>query len=255
MRRFEGKRALITGGGRGIGAGIARRFAAEGAHVILTQRDVGLLASTADGIQADGGTVTYFQGDVGTPAGAAAIVAEALDRVESLDILINNAARTGQVGPFLDVLLEDWHSYIDTNLTGAFVVAQAVARHMVAEGIEGRIVNTGSVDSFASEANASPYAASKGGLWLLTRAMAVDLAAYGIAVNLIAPGPIRVERSEVRARDPEIRAKRARVIPQGAYGMPEDVAAAAVYLASDECRYVTGSAITVDGGGRAFLPF
>ena len=85
--------------------------------------------------------------------------------------------------------------------------------------------------------------------------MAVDLAPYGIAVNLIAPGPIRVERSEARARDPEIRAKRSRVIPQGPYGTPEDVAAAAVYLASDECRYVTGSAITVDGGGRAFLPF
>ena len=92
---------------------------------------------------------------------------EALERVGSLDILMNNAARTGQVGPFLEVALEDWHSYIDTNLTGAFVVAQAVARHMVEAGIEGRIVNTGSVDSFASEANASPYAASKGGLWLL----------------------------------------------------------------------------------------
>ena len=255
MGRLEGKRALITGGGRGIGAGIARRFAAEGAHVILTQRNVGLLEATAEGIRADGGTVTFFAGDVGTPAGAAAIVEAALDRVGSLDILINNAARTGQVGPFLEVALEDWHSYIDTNLTGAFVVAQAVARHMAAEGIEGRIVNTGSVDSFAAEANASPYAASKGGLWLLTRAMAVDLAPYGIAVNLIAPGPIRVERSEVRARDPEVRAKRERVIPQGAYGTPEDVAAAAVYLASDECRYVTGSAITVDGGGRAFLPF
>lgn len=255
MGRLEGKRALITGGGRGIGAGIARRFAAEGAHVILTQRDVGLLEATADGIQADGGRVTWFAGDVGTPAGAAAIVDETLERVGSLDILMNNAARTGQVGPFLEVALVDWHSYIDTNLTGAFVVAQAVARHMVDAGIEGRIVNTGSVDSFASEANASPYAASKGGLWLLTRAMAVDLAPHGIAVNLIAPGPIRVERSEVRARDPEIQAKRKRVIPQGAYGMPEDVAAAAVYLASDECRYVTGSAITVDGGGRAFLPF
>lgn len=255
MGRLEGKRALITGGGRGIGAGIARRFAAEGAHVILTQRDVDLLGATADGICADGGTVTYFRGDVGTPAGASAIVEEALERVGSLDILMNNAARTGQVGPFLEVSLEDWQSYIDTNLTGAFVVAQAVSRHMVDAGIEGRIVNTGSVDSFASEANASPYAASKGGLWLLTRAMAVDLAPYGIAVNLIAPGPIRVERSEVRARDPELRAKRGRVIPQGAYGMPEDVAAAAVYLASDECRYVTGSAITVDGGGRAFLPF
>ena len=192
---------------------------------------------------------------MGTPAGAAAVVEEALERVELLDILINNAARTGQVGPFLEVKLEDWHSYIDTNLTGAFVVAQAVARHMAAEAIEGRIVNTGSVDSFAAEANASPYAASKGGLWLLTRAMAVDLAPYGIAVNLIAPGPIRVERSEARARDPEIRAKRSRVIPQGPHGTPEDVAAAAVYLASDECRYVTGTAITVDGGGRAFLPF
>ncbi len=255
MGRLQGKRALVTGGGSGIGAGIARRFAAEGAHVILAQRSADKLERTAAAIRDAGGSAETFVGDVSTPAGAAALAAAAVERAGRLDILINNAARTGRVGPFLDVTLDDWHSYIDTNLTGAFVVAQAAARHMAREGIEGRIVNLGSVDSFAAEAGAAPYAASKGGLWLLTRAMAVDLAPYGIAVNLIAPGPIRVERTAARARDPELRAARAAVIPQGAYGQPADVAAAAVYLASDECRYTTGGAITVDGGGRAFLPF
>ncbi len=255
MGRLDGKRALIKGGGRGIGKGIARRFAAEGAQVVLSQRDSNALNATVDEISSTGAEAIAITGDVSTPDGAAQIANAALESVGMLDILINNAGRTGRAGSFLDVTLEDWQNYIDTNLTGAFVVAQTVARAMVKNGIEGRIVNMGSVDSFAAEANVAPYAASKGGLWLLTRSMAVDLAPHQIAVNLIAPGPIVVERSIQRNSDPEIRARRERVIPLGPHGTPDDVAAAAVYLASDECRYVSGSAITIDGGGRAFLPF
>ena len=255
MGRIDGKRALITGGGRGIGKGIAHRFAAEGAQVVLTQRDEGLLDATVSEIASKGGDASAVAGDISSPESATQIVNHVLETYGSIDILVNNAGRTGRIGPFLDVSIADWQSYLNTNLTGAFVISQAIARNMVQTRIQGRIINMGSVDSFASEPNAAPYAASKGGLWLLTRAMAVDLAPHGIAVNMIAPGPIRVERTAQRADDPEIQSHRQRVIPMGAYGTPADVAAAALYLASDECRYVTGSSITVDGGGTAFLPF
>ena len=195
MGRIDGKRALITGGGRGIGKGIAHRFAAEGAQVIVTQRDKDLLDATVSEISSTGGDAAAVAGDISSPDAATDIVNQVLETYGSIDILVNNAGRTGRIGPFLDVSIADWQSYLDTNLTGAFVVAQAIARTMVQKKIPGRIINMGSVDSFASEPNAAPYAASKGGLWLLTRAMAVDLAPHDIAVNMIAPGPIRVERT------------------------------------------------------------
>ena len=205
MGRLEGKTALITGGGNGIGKAIAQRFAAEGARVVLAQRRRELLEATAKEIEVAGGWALPVPTDVSQPESVAALVRTALDTVGRLDILINNAGRTGTAGSFLEVSLEDWRSYIDINLTGAFVVAQAVARHMVEAGIQGRIVNTGSVDSFAAEKSAVPYAASKGGLWLLTRAMAVDLAPHRIQVNMLAPGLALAERNRERYQDPAVR--------------------------------------------------
>ena len=192
MGRIDGKRALITGGGRGIGKGIAHRFAAEGAQVIVTQRDKDLLDATVSEISSTGGDAAAVAGDISSPDAATDIVNQVLETYGSIDILVNNAGRTGRIGPFLDVSIADWQSYLDTNLTGAFVVAQAIARTMVQKKIPGRIINMGSVDSFASEPNAARYAASKGGLWLLTRSMAFDLAPHDISVNKISPGPIRV---------------------------------------------------------------
>jgi NAD(P)-dependent dehydrogenase (short-subunit alcohol dehydrogenase family) len=253
MGRLEGKTALITGGGRGIGKGIAQRFAAEGARLVLAQRSEAQLDETVREIEAAGGVATAVRADVSRPDEVDRLVDAAIAELGQVDILANNAARVGRVGNFLDVSLDDWRSYIDTNLTGAFMVAQAVARHMVAAGVRGRIINTGSVDSFASEPEAAPYAASKGGIWLLTRAMAVDLAAHGIVVNMLAPGAIKVERTVDRSRDTELMAWRTRATPLGPHGEVEDVAAAAVFLASDECRYLTGSAITIDGGLMARL--
>ena len=255
MRRLEGKTALITGGGSGIGKGIARRFAVEGARMVLAQRRRKALEATVTEIEAAGGWALAVPTDVSQPESVEALVRTALDTLGHLDILVNNAGRTGAAGSFLEVSLADWRSYLDINLTGAFMVAQAVARHMAEAGIQGRIVNTGSVDSFASELGASPYAASKGGLWMLTRAMAVDLAPYRIQVNMLAPGPILVERSVEKYSDPRLRAWRERMVPLGAHGNAEDVAAAALFLASDECRYMTGSAITIDGGVMAGLAF
>ena len=161
MGRIDGKRALITGGGRGIGKGIAHRFAAEGAQVIVTQRDKDLLDATVSEISSTGGDAASVAGDISSPDAATDIVNQVLETYGSIDILVNNAGRTGRIGPFLDVSIADWQSYLDTNLTGAFVVAQAIARTMVQKKIPGRIINMGSVDSFASEPNAAPYAARR----------------------------------------------------------------------------------------------
>ena len=255
MGRLEGKTALITGGGRGIGKGIAKRFAKEGACLFLAQRSRDQLDATVQEIESEGGRAQAIPADLAHPEEIQSLVAAAVDALGRVDILVNNAGRTGTAGGFLDVSLEDWHSYLDTNLTAPFLLAQRVAQHMVDAGIEGRIVNTGSVDSFGAENNAVPYAASKGGLWMLTRAMASDLAPHRIAVNMLAPGPILVEGNAWKYEDAEIRAHRDAVIPLGGHGNVEDVASAALFLASDECRYITGSAIAVDGGLMATFKY
>ena len=255
MGRLDGKAALITGGGTGIGRAIALRFAAEGARVVIAQRNAAALDATVADIEADGGWARAVPTDITQPDQVRALVEDAIAATGRLDILANNAGRTGAAGPFLDIELEVWRDYIETNLTGPFVIAQAVARHMVDAGIKGRIVNTGSVDSFASEMQAAPYAASKGGLWMLTRSMAIELGVHGIAVNLLAPGPILVDKNAARYKDPAVVAKRTQAIPLRPYGRVEEVAAAALFLASDECQFMTGSALTIDGGTLAKIHY
>ena len=255
MRRLEGKGALITGGATGIGQAISLRFAAEGARVILAQRNTGAIEQTVAEIKSRGGWAEGFTTDITKPDQVHDLVHASINALGNIDILANNAGRTGGAGPFLDIDLSTWREFIDTNLTSPFVIAQAVARHMVAKGINGRIINTGSVDSFASEVGATPYAASKGGLWMLTKSMAIELAEYGIAVNLLAPGPILVDKNASKYRDPVLVAKRTEAIPLGPFGRVENVAAAALFLASDECQYITGSALTIDGGTLAKAHF
>lgn len=255
MRRLEGKGALITGGATGIGRAISLRFAAEGARVILAQRNTDAIEKTVAAIKSRGGWAEGFTTDITKPDQVQDLVHASINALGHIDILANNAGRTGGAGPFLDIDLSTWREFIDTNLTSPFVIAQAVARHMVAEGINGRIINTGSVDSFASEMGATPYAASKGGLWMLTKSMAIELAVHGIAVNLLAPGPILVDKNAPKYKDPVLVAKRTEAIPLGPFGRVENVAAAALFLASDECQYITGSALTIDGGTLAKAHF
>jgi len=255
MGRLAGKTALITGGATGIGRAISTRFAAEGARVVLAQRSATALETTVADIKAAGGWAHSVPTDITQPDQVQRMMDEAINSLGHIDILANNAGRTGGAGPFLDIDMAVWREFIETNLTAPFAIAQATARHMVAEGIEGRIINTGSVDSFASEMHASPYAASKGGLWMLTRSMAIELASHKIAVNLLAPGPILVAKNTHRYEDPDILAKRTAAIPMGPFGRVDDVAAAALFLASDECQYMTGSALVLDGGTLAKLHF
>lgn len=251
--RLEGRSALITGGGRGIGAAIARRFAREGAAVAIVQRDRASADATAQAIVAGGGAALALPGvDVGRPDDVARAVAAVLERFGRIDVLVNNAALAGANGQFLELSYESWRRVLDVNLSGMFLCGQAVARHMVERGVGGRIINVGSVNSLAAEREAAAYVAAKHGVLGLTRAMAVELAAHAITVNCLAPGPITVERNAALfagAASESIRAG----VPLGRPGSVEETAAAALFLADPEASFVTGSTLVVDGGMLAYL--
>jgi NAD(P)-dependent dehydrogenase (short-subunit alcohol dehydrogenase family) len=240
--------AIITGGGQGIGRGIALRFASEGAKIVIAQRSRLPAESTAKQICASGGEALAVEADVSRPAHVVTLVRTAVDRFGRIDILVNNAGRAGRNGRFLELDLRTWRSVIGVNLTGVFLCSQATARAMVAQGIQGRIINVGSLDSFVAEREAAAYAASKGGLLLLTKAMAVDLAEYGILVNCLVPGSIRVERNISFLDRESVRTALGKAIPLGHPGDVTDVAGAAVFLASDDSAFVTGTSLVVDGG-------
>lgn len=250
--RLHGKTALITGGGRGIGRGIALRFAREGAAVAIVQRDERSAGTTVAAVVAAGGAAfTPGTTDVSVPEQVARAVSATIARFGQIDILINNAAIAGANGPFLNMTFSAWQQIVNVNLSGMFLCGQAVARHMAEQGIRGRIVNVGSVNSFAAEREAAAYVAAKHGVLGLTRAMAVDLASYGITVNCLAPGPITVERNA--AVFASLQEQIGAGVPLGRPGTIEETAAAAVFLASDEASYITGATLVMDGGMLAYL--
>jgi NAD(P)-dependent dehydrogenase (short-subunit alcohol dehydrogenase family) len=241
--RLAGKVAIVTGASGGIGAGCAARFRDEGALVVaadLAPPDPSL--GIAD--------LPFVACDVSDVDAVTRLVAAAEARAGRIDALVHAAALLGGSGPFLEVDREAWDAYIRVNLTGTFLVAQAVARSMARTG-GGRIVTIGSVNSFAAEPTAAPYVASKGGVRLLTKAMAVDLARHGITVNMIAPGPITTPRNEAVFGSPLLTESFARLVPVGGAGAPADIANAAVFLCEEASRFVTGTELVVDGGALA----
>ncbi len=227
--RLHGKIAWVTGAAGGIGGATAALFRAEGAAVFATD-----LADC----------------DVTDRAAVDTCVSRILRDAGRLDILAHCAARLGGTGNFLDVTPADWQSYIAANLTGTFHVCQAAARAMCLSG-GGSIVTIGSVNSLAAEPDAAPYVASKGGVLQLTRAMAVDLAAHNVRVNMIAPGPIEVPRNAALFASPPLQAMFARSVPMRRAGQAEDVAHAALFLSEVAAGYITGTVLTVDGGTLA----
>jgi NAD(P)-dependent dehydrogenase (short-subunit alcohol dehydrogenase family) len=233
--RFAGLRVLVTGTAGGIGRAVVDGFLAAGATVFAIDRAAPAYPSAAQ----------FKICDIADRAAVDRVV-DAIVLGGPIDVLVHAAARLGDGVDFLSVRQEDWLDFLSINLTGAFNVGQAVGRRMVGRG--GSIVFVGSVNSMAAEPQAAPYAAAKGGLLMLTRAMAVDLARHEIRVNLIAPGPITVPRNAELFARPEMHAAFARAIPAGAPGKPDDVARAAVFLADPDNRFVTGATIVVDGG-------
>lgn len=246
--RFAGKIAIVTGSGTGIGAAIARRIAAEGAAVILADKDLASAESVCQGIVTAGGRASACAVDIREPAQVDAMMAHTRKTYGRAHILINNAGMGAQK-LFLDTPLDMLKLMLDTNVVGTFLCAQAAGRDMQELG-GGAIVNFSSHSGLLGSSGRAAYAASKGGIIAMTRVMAVDLAPHGIRVNAIAPGPIDVPRSRHQHND-ERRAAWHAAVPLGRYGEPEEVAAAALFLASDDASYVNGQTLTVDGGFTA----
>ena len=244
--RLQNKVALVTGGARGIGFAIAKALAREGAvPVIADINEVAARDALAKLGRPDGVALGV---DVADQASVQAMVQAMVARYGRLDILVNNAGIGGNT-PFLDITPEEWNRTISINLTGAFFVAQACAREM-AKQRSGKIVNIASLSGQRGGHGRAAYGSAKAGLELLTKVMAVELAEYGINVNNIAPGAIETEMAKF-AHDQATRAAYNYLIPMTRYGTPEEIADAAVFLCSDESRYVHGHTLNVDGGFRA----
>ena len=243
MADLSGRVALVTGASRGIGRSIAVRLAAAGASVVACARE-DHAQNVADEITAAGGTAEALSVDVTVASSLTSAVRETLDRFERFDVLVNNA------GVVRDQLLlrmkpEDWDTVLATNLTSAFTCAQAAVRPMLKQRW-GRIISISSVVGQSGNPGQTNYAASKAGLIGFSKSLAREVASRGITVNVVAPGFI--ETGMTARLDDGVRAALTGQIPAGRFGVPEDVAAAVCFLASDEASYITGQVVGVNGG-------
>lgn len=250
MRRFVNSTALVTGAGQGIGLAIAERFAAEGAHVILADIQEALLLQAEERFKALGYSASYQALDVSRPDQVDRMVERIVQDGRSIDILANNAGVAWEES-FLDIKDDNWRRMIDVNLNGMFYVAQRVARQMKKQG-KGAIINMSSTNGLAGEAKYAHYNASKGGVILLTKTMAVELGASGIRVNAVCPGYIQTPMSEA-IDDPEFVSQYIQNhIPLGRVGKPKDISGVFAFLASEDAAFINGECIVVDGGQLAF---
>jgi len=251
MGRIEDRVALVTGAGSGIGEAIAVRFAQEGALVIATDLRLETAERTSATIRATGGRATAFALDVTQEGAAVGVVAQVLAAHGTLDILVNNAG-AGSDTPPLEMDLATWDRMLRTNLTGAFLCMQAALPPMRAQG-RGSIVSIGSVNGLTGLGE-EPYSAAKAGLVNLAQNIAIRFGGDGVRSNVIAPGTIRTPIWSARlAERPDAFTKLAAWYPLGRVGEPDDVAAAALFLASDESAWITGAVLPVDGGLTAGL--
>jgi gluconate 5-dehydrogenase len=248
---LSGRTALITGSSQGLGLAFARGLAGAGAAVVLNGRDETKLAAAAANLRAEGFRVATAAFDVTDAAGSAAAVARIEAEFAPVDILVNNAGIQRRA-PLLELTEAQWREVIDTNLTSAFLTARAVAPRMIARG-RGKIINICSVMSEVARPTTGNYAAAKGGLKMLTRAMAVEWAKHGLQANGIAPGYFETELTAPLVANPEFNRWICGRTPAGRWGRPEELAGTAVFLASAASDFVNGQIIVVDGGLLAGL--
>lgn len=246
---LHGGTALVTGtDSDGIGRAVALALAEAGADVALHWfRDEARCAALAAEIVALGRRAPRFGADLGVAAEARRVARAAAAALGGLSVVVCNAGMIQRI-PFLEITDDDWDRVHAVNLRGAFAVAQEAARAMVEAGGGGRIVLVSSVNQAHVGADIAHYAASKGGIMMLGRAMALELAPHGITVNMVAPGTIETDINRAMLADPAFRARKLAGVPLRRAGTPADVAGAVVYLAGAGAAYVTGSTVTVDGG-------
>ena len=246
---LSGKTALITGSGSGLGFAMARGLAEAGARVVLNGRDLAKLEASAATLRASGLKIETASFDVADSASVDAGVRELVARVDAIDILVNNAGvqHRGPIEEFSDA---DWRRLMATNLDAPFFLARAVIPAMKARRA-GKIINIGSLMSRLARPTTVPYQTSKGGIAMLTRGLAVELAPHDIQVNAIAPGFFRTEMNTALTTNAEFTAWVEKRTPAGRWAEPQELAGAAVFLASPAARFVTGQILYVDGGFTA----
>lgn len=241
--RLANKVAIVTGSSSGIGLAIAEAFLAEGAKVVFSDLNPNLK-------ELHSASAFFYPCDVSSPDDVKGLIKEAVNKFGRIDIMVNNAG-IGSLGGILDTSDETWHKTLAVNLSGVFYGSRAAAKVMKEAGIKGSIINMSSILGKVGFAGALSYCASKGGVVQLTRAAALDLAPDGIRVNAIAPGFIKTAMTKDVLEDEQFNSLVTSSTPLGYVGEVIDIAMAAVYLASDESRYVTGEVLYVDGGWTA----
>lgn len=246
--KLEGKVAIVTGAGRGIGLGCARRLAKEGAKIVIAELDDELGRKATASLQDSGAEAKFLACDVSDSRSVQETVIAALETFGTIDICLNNAGISRR-NHFFDVGEEEFDAIMGVNLKGVFLVSQTVAREMVRAGTKGCIINIGSIVGTLSVPQQPVYCVTKQGVDGVTRVFALALADKGIRVNAIAPGTIHTEMSEqVHQYTDEWHRQVMSRTPLGRLGEPDDIGRVAVFLASDDSDYITGQTITVDGG-------
>ena len=246
MADFAGKVAIITGAGTGIGAATARRFAQDGAAVVLAGRRAGKLEDVAESLPAE--RVLIHPTDVASQAGCTALVAASITRFGRLDVLVNNAG-TATFGAFAEIDIAEYHRTMQTNLDGVVYCIRAAFPHLVKTG--GNIVNVSSVSGLGGDSGLAYYNAAKGAVTNLTRALAIEFGGAGIRVNAVNPSLTVTDMSAAITDNAELRAKFIDRIPLGRPAEPAEIADVIAFLASQDARFVTGVNLPVDGGVSA----
>lgn len=245
---LAGKTAIVTGASKGIGKGIAERFGKEKMNVVVDYlTDPDGAEDTKAAIQANGGKAVMVEADVSKEDGIRRLMETAIQEFGSLDVLVNNAGFS-ESAPSEKLSLETWQRVLDVNLTGAFIASREAIKYMADNGIKGSVINITSVHQTIPKVENAHYGVTKAGLKMLTETLALEYAEQGIRINAIGPGTINTPANPVFDQNDEEKKKTLEKIPMKQIGKPEQIAAAAAWLASTEADYVTGATLFVDGG-------
>ncbi|WP_460307195.1 SDR family NAD(P)-dependent oxidoreductase [Actinocorallia aurea] len=249
LERFGlgGKTALVTGASRGIGRAVAVAFAEAGADVALAARDVDALKKVAEEVEGRGRSAVVIGCDLADSAQVEAMVKTAVDGLDGLDVVVNNAGVMRCVGPFTDLDEADWAATLGVNLGGAVATCRAAAPHLLESGA-GSVVNVASIMGLGGMPFAASYAAGKAALISLSQSLAMEWAPHGVRVNALAPGWTHTAKTHAVSSDPAGFDIAVASVPAGRWAHPDDIAAAALFLASDASSYITGQCLAVDGG-------